>query len=747
MLITSAGPAHSGKTRLAELQKQGILSQEVVDTLCETGGKLRLPEHDVPWEQIQQSYRDQGDVSREHLGLVADFTQDAVLARRALEREIKDKEKATPTELKRLSALDNYLEPALKVREGYLEATSRAAVGALAGASFGPLATVAAYLTWNPAPEARVKSLVEKMTQLSSGNSELITEGNEVEPVGQEQLWQAKAQLLEEAVELARQGNPPEINVQYFEMTSSSFMRRLAEAARAGCKVRINIDPSRPRRAETADVSIDDGPRKLRALLQMAQLEGADVGFSIFPVATALGKNSNLMHRKLLRVGEKVLLGGMNANEGSGENYDTAYILKGPAARRLIEGFQVDVETSREATAEQVYGEKVMAQFEDGSVALSPHGIATTLDALSGPSPAGTRIPAKPSLEMLSELAKTAGVRLGDLVDRESLEEAISKGSTRPLELKPRGKRLLSELVTRVFDKLAEPSNQKRLLDIGLPEGQPQGSTRVAVAGQSEDREALVLSAIAQAEQFCYVPTFVITRAVARALVARRDELAAQGKTLDIKVIADSGTYGYGGTPNEEGYLALEEAGIPVRWSLLTRVQMDHDRKVHSKQILTEKVDLIGSTNLSNKGIRDNWELSGLVYFDEQAQARQEAVDRFNQLWNHESVALDTRAAADAQGLKGVGREEARKKSMRRMLGLIQNYELQSAKWMEQQMARPEMLQRANGLQALGMAYGYARLQAVREGLGEEAFWSALRDLPTRQKVEAFGRGEPLAEE
>ena len=544
MLITSAGLLQNGKTRLAELKQKGILDESVVELLCQTGSKIRLPEHDVPWERVLKSYQERGDIDREDLGLMADFTQDALLARRALEKEIKDNEKATPSEVKRLKALDDYLEPAVKVREGYLEATNRAAVGALAGASFGPLATVAAYLTWNPASEERVKNLVETMQELAADNSELITRGNEVEPVGQEQLWQAKLQMLEEAAELARQGKPPEIDVQYFEMTSSSFMRRLAAAAQAGCKVRINIDPSRPRRAETADVSIDDGPRKLRALLQMSQLEGADVGFSIFPVATALGKPTNLMHRKLLRVGEKVLLGGMNANEGSGENYDTAYILKGPAARRLIEGFQQDVETSREATAEQVYGEKVMAQFEDGSVALSPHGIATTLDALSGPSPAGTRIPAKPSLEMLSELAKQTGVRLGDLVDRESLEEAISKGSTRPLELKPRGKRLLTELVTRVFEKLAEPKNQKRLSDIQLPEGQAQGTTRVAVAGASEDREALVLTAIAQAEQFCYVPTFVITRAVARALVARRDELAAQGKTLDVKVIADSGTYG-----------------------------------------------------------------------------------------------------------------------------------------------------------------------------------------------------------
>ncbi|MBS2039063.1 hypothetical protein JST97_29040 [bacterium] len=742
-----------GLTRLAELRKQGVLTDQVAEKLCEKGQALRLRGHKVDWTGILDHYKKDGDLNREELEQVADFTVAAQTARKQMEQRFKENEKKpTSVQLKKMQALDAYLDVSKGLHTAYVEATSRAAIGALAGASFGPLNTVAAYLAWNPAPANRLGNLIDQLKKLESGESELVHSGNQVTPVHQEKLWQAKLQMLDEAVLQAQAGNPPEIDVQYYEMTSSSFVGRLAEAAEAGCKVRVNIDPSRPRQSDCAEVSVDESPRKLRALLQLLAVPKGDVGVSVYPVAEELGNIQQLMHRKLLRVGEKVLFGGMNANEGSGENFDTGYLVEGPAARKLVEGFQLDVLTSAGSTPLQVYGQKVLSNFEEGMMGLTPHGLATTLDIIAGPSPAGVRIPSHPSMAQLEELASKAGLKLSSLVDEDQLKHQVQYRSTKPMELKLKGKKMLHKLMTDAFDRTSSKTNIKRLKDMQLPEGKAGGGVRVAVGSSSEEREALILQAIATAEKFCYVPTFVITKAMARALVARRDELAAQGKNLDVRVVADAGVYQFGGTPNDEGYLALEDAGIPVHWALLTRVQGDHDRKIHAKQVLTDKMELVGSTNLSNKGVRDNWELSGLVYFDENApdsiSARQDGVERFEKLWKYESVAFDSRAAAILQDITTLGMDQSRKKSIRTVLNMIQNYEVQTSKLIEQEMSGSPALQaRADELQRQGMAWGYARLKACEETFGLDGFAEKLKTVPMRAQIDAFARGQALSPE
>lgn len=740
-----------GLTRLAELRKQGVLNDEVAEQLCQKGQALKLRGHKVDWTGILDHYKKEGDLSREELEQLADFTTAAQIARRQMEQKFKENEtKPTSVQLKKMQALDGYLDVSKGLHTAYVEATSRAAIGALAGASFGPLNTVAAYLAWNPAPANRLGNLIEQLKKLEGGTSELVHSGNQVKPVHQEKLWQAKMDMLNEAIIQAQAGSPPEIDVQYYEMTSSSFVGRLADAAEAGCKVRVNIDPSRPRQSDCAEVSVDESPRKLRALLQLLAVPKGDVGVSVYPVAEELGNIQQLMHRKLLRVGEKVLFGGMNANEGSGENFDTGYLVEGPAARKLVEGFQVDVLASAGSTPLQVYGKKVMSNFEEGMMGLTPHGLATTLDIIAGPSDAGVRIPSHPTMEQLEQLASKAGLKLSSLVDEDQLKHSVQYRSSKPMELKLKGKKMLHKLMTDAFERTGSRTNIQRLKDMQLPEGKAtEAGVRVAVGSSSEEREALILQAIATAEKFCYVPTFVITKAMARAMVARRDELAAQGKTLDVRVVADAGVYQFGGTPNEEGYLALEDAGIPVHWALLTRVQGDHDRKIHAKQVLTDKMELVGSTNLSNKGVRDNWELSGLVYFDETAPestaARQDGVARFEKLWKYESVAFDSRAAAILQDITTLGMDQSRKKSIRTVLNMIQSYEVQTSKLIEQEMANsPALVEMAEKYQKEGMAWGYARLKACEDAFGVEGFAEKLKTVPMRANIDAFARGEAL---
>lgn len=741
--MTPSGIGAGSPSHLKELRRQGVITDELARQLAKAGEELHIRGPKLEWGEVLDRYQASGgDLNAEDLAQIQEFTVAAQLSRRNLERRLKHDAKRT-RDLDKLQQLDAYLKPASRIQQAYLESATRSSIQAAAAAGSGPIGAIAAYLTWNPAPQARVQTLLDNVQQLEARTSSMVTTGNKMEPVHQEKLWKTMLNLLDEATASAQAGKPVPIDVQYFEMTSSSFVRRLAEAARAGCPVRINIDPSRPMQNNTADLSVDDGPRKMRALLQLTQIPGADVAVSVFPVARQLGSLQELMHRKVLRVGDRVLFGGMNANEGSGENYDTGYLVEGPLARQLSLEFEEDLKRSAGSDPEEIYGEKMMNDFKEGDVALTTHGLATTLDALSGPTPAGTRIDSKPSFEQLEELAKRCDVKLNDLVDETALRRAVSHRSRRPIKLKLKGTQMLSKLFRLIFKNTEDPKNIEKLLVSRPASGEPVGNVTAALGTTSEQREALILEAISSAEKFIYVPTFVLTKAIARALVARRDELKSQGKDLDVKVVVDAGVYGYGGTPNEDGYVTLEDAGIPVRWSLLTRVYADHDRKIHAKQILTDKMELVGSTNLSNKGIRDNWELSGLVYFDpdspQAVAAQAEGVSRFNDLWERESISLDTRAAMTRIDVSGYGEEEARKRAIRACLGMINNYEKRTANLVEKLIGtNPDLKKRADELQGQGMAYGYARLLACEEGLGKDEFFSELHGLKARKNLDRF---------
>src|SRR5690606_24108057 len=121
---------------------------------------------------------------------------------------------------------------------------------------------------------------------------------------------------------------------------------KAARTAEAGNKLRVNVDPGRlsyPEKDKDRNqfFDVDDIPDKLRTVIQLAAVKG-DVGVSLFPAAAKLGDPENLMHRKVLRTGDQVLLSGMNANDGSGENLDAGYVIEGPAARALGDNLKRD---------------------------------------------------------------------------------------------------------------------------------------------------------------------------------------------------------------------------------------------------------------------------------------------------------------------------------------------------------------------------------------------------------------------
>ncbi|MBI3925361.1 MAG: hypothetical protein HY319_07480 [Armatimonadetes bacterium] len=741
---------------IALLIDDDVITPDVLDSIAKAASKIEVDSslERKEWRAMARRLEKTGSLEASDMNAIRKFSNEVRSLHNRLHQEYRESDYTDKKLNKELENVHVFLSEFEEPRRRYLEAASQVQLQALVGCSFANTASIAAYLAWSGTTEISTRALVDELDKLDSGKSALIRQGNRVRPARQEQLWQAKMELLNEAIELASQGKPPEIDMQYFELTSATVLGKVAEAARKGCKIRINIDPSRPQNGGLAGMRVDDGPRKLRALLQLASIEGADVGISVYPVATRLGGLDQLMHRKLLRVGDKVLLGGMNANQDSGENVDAGYVIEGPAARTLVEGFARDVRDSIGITLEDVFGEGEHPEIWDENLTLTPHGLGTLLDAMAGPSPAGSRIPQTPSYEQLEALAGTAGIELPDLVelDEDELRAAVEKdyASTMPLPVSDVGRELLGSLLAKAFEKLNSPENIKRLQDISLPAGEPVGVTAVGVADNPVEREALLLHAIRTAEEFVYAPIFVITRPVARALAARAEELKAQGKKLDVRVIADAGIYQFGGTPNEYGVTALEDAGIPVRWALLPRTDKHHDRKIHAKQVVTDKMEFFGSTNLSAKGMKDNWEISGLVFFDEKdpdsISARDQGKARFLKLWENESFDLDSRSIAEKR-LEGVRTkdvamriEEARRSSIMSALNRIRVYENEAADFLHQKAQDPAIAERVRQNELAGMSHGYALLQAVEKEMGSEAYYAELHRLPSMTKLLNFRR-------
>lgn len=754
MTIRPAGPPPPPQLYMAgEIElNPDIVTPATIRDIATAASKLDVEDGPTKgeWKKLAERVIESGNLESDDVKMVNDFAKKVRTLHRELHREFRDSDYSDKKVNNKLEDVHVFLQTFEAPYRHYMEQAAKASLQALSGANFGPIGAVAAYVMHSGLGAAGAKELVGHLEGLQTPDSPLVFPGNSVQPVHQEKLWQAKIRMLDEALENALAGKPVEVDVQYFELTSDEIVGRLASLAEAGCPVRVNMDPSRLQAGGLAGNSVDDAPRKLRALFQLAQVDG-DVGLSIYPVAYMLGGMSELMHRKLVRTGDEVLLGGCNANKGSGENVDAGYLIHGPAARALVEDYARDLHDSVGSKVQDIYGEAQIEKFLEQPLTLTVRGLAALMDIYSGPAPAGTPLPEFKTGAEIMDFAKEAGFNLGRMLDipkdelEATLDSAVKNRSA--MTLSKAGAKVMTTAVKNAVKLTLKPENQERLERVELPSGEAAGSVRVGVGDQPSEREALLLHAIASAEKFVYIPTFVITKAIAAALAARRDELAREGKEIDIRVIADPGIYPHGGTPNEFGVLELEDQGIPVRWALLPRTNKDHDRKIHAKQVVTDKNEFFGSTNLSKKGMRDNWEVSGLIFFDQgnpQAEsAREDGKSRFLKLWEHESFELNTKDVAERRlaGVETKDREmrvrEARAGVVRGILSNILRFEQQSADWV-QELARKDrgVAERALELEKEGLAPGYALLRAAEEVLGTERFYTELGELPARQKLE-----------
>ena len=130
---------------------------------------------------------------------------------------------------------------------------------------------------------------------------------------------------------------------------------------------------------------------------------------------------------------------------------------------------------------------------------------------------------------------------------------------------------------------------------------------------------------------------------------------------------------------------------------------------------------------------------------------RQESVDGFLKIWDHESFVLDTRKVAEKR-LEDVNTkdremriQEARSSAVRSVLGLVRSFELQSAEMMARHTQDVVVAARVQELELSGMAEGYAILKAVEERLGTEEFYKELNGLDAMTMgVEPPTRGAAL---
>lgn len=730
-----------------------IVSHEELDSFEELAGQIRLKGSLTPKrvEGLLEQIRTDQSLPKAEFAELEKYARHMRSWHRSLHQQYRESGYSDQKVDAQLTKVHQFLHQWDGARERFRIQARTEELGRISEGSPSFTPTTAAFYTFANISQRDMKSALAIMDRIDDGEKRVVIDGNKTTVLTRDGIWQAKMRMLDAAIADAENGKPTEIDVQYYELTSQTMLSRLAQAARAGCKVRVNLDPGRmiPDRSDDSVNASEIAKKMLTAyrLLDTAA-QGADIGLTLFPVEREIG-DTNLMHQKLFRVGDAVILGGMNANSLSGENVDAAVLVEGPGAKRLVEVFERDTKLSTAAKLNDIYNPRNAALLAAGGAYVGPAALMAMLMSAAGPQ---VRSLEGPRLDYnratLESLAKTAGTRLDKLidvtdangkVDVKKLEAFLDAGDTpsNVVPLKPEGGRLLAGQVREVVRDLATKGNVARASDISAPSGRARGSDQITVGDSSNERVAIVLQAISTAEKFVYVPSFVMTRVVARALVARYEELKAEGKDLDVRVVLDPGIYPDGGTPNAEGYLALEDAGIPVRWARLARTTPEHDRKIHAKAIITEKSAMLGSTNLSTKGLKSNWELSGLVTFDpddRESKSQHEALVRdFMQTWDYESIRVDTHAVAESRlGRKKLPDrdarvEEARYSAVLATIRTLNTYEQETAEVVADLVAAdPQVQQAISDRMATGMTRGYATLLSLQEKMGMEGFAAAL---------------------
>lgn len=665
--------------------------------------------------------------------------QDQVLTPKEL-KELKERRSVLRAEVK--EARDGPIEHHAEVYAQYQEVqgqVQQAEVGRrqakwdelTADLKVKPSATYESHFIHGSTPVEEMKEVVRLGQSLQQPDSELKLRGNEVDPLTRGEIWSTKMEKLEDVASRPKHpnGEPRSVDAEYYELASQEMLDKLSRSAKGGANVRVLIDPGHIS-GDSKQLDATSLATRLGAVKQLQAGSGDKAGVALFASRRNMGARTELMHRKLLRTDDEVVFGGMNANPGSSENVDFGMTIKGPAANELGRVFEDDVKRSSNADVEAIYGDQIeMLRNDERPVHLRPRGLMDLLEAQDsrGPQPRKTR---DQRIDGILERARYKGINPAELVDLPpgTTVEKFLKRDLGSAALTDKGRELLASDLESTIKGLNSPKNQERLLRHDVPSAEVAGRDTVSVGDTPAERQALMLHAIDTAESHIKMSTFVLTEDIARLLAEKKERMEAAGKPFKVEVVMDPGVYGYGGTPNERGYKMLEDKGIDVKWAVLDRTETRHDRKVHAKMMVTDKMMLGGSTNFSNKGLRHNWELTDIVFFGEDdpssLEKQKEVEGDFDRLYNKQAMSLNTIALAEqryADEPQGPTRDllvdKYRSRSMMAFLRGIDNYERQIGSRVEKVIQNdPTLRFDLNERVQAGQSRGYAVLDLLGEG-------------------------------
>ncbi len=572
--------------------------------------------------------------------------------------------------------------------------------------------------------------------ELSDDRSPIKIKGNTVNTLEEEEIWREMNRMLD-----IKEGTPPvEIDVEYYLLGHKDIYNKLKKAAKNGHKIRVIIDPGTGLKTGNCYCNRDVS-EYLDCLTNLISLrkETEDTSFAF----TVAKKDSikNLMHRKFLRVGEKVLIGGMNGDKGSGENADYAMAIEGPAAKELTERFREDVKNSAGKTMRDIFGNDIEL-LKKGYIADGQTGEPVKYRFLLPPSqfcdflilllPAESQKYIENASNNLDRVIrifeeyKNAGLNPEDYGEFKEVNQSPYISDTPFMAnlmnekdgfyagLTDKGRSCLYKKLEESFNYMNSEKNLSYLNDITLPEGNTAGTQTLVTGTSHEELQALVIYAINSAEEFLYIPSFCMNKDIGELIIEKKKSMEKLGKNLDIKVLLEPSEIP---ANNIDTYLLLKNAGISVKFARLDGTGENHNRKLHSKMIVNDKVLFTGSTNLTHSGLRENLETSVMGFIDPSSgeSNMEEYKKSFLELWEGQSV--DINLSSPISGIPVVmSKEEYEKNLVKKTVRNIGRYERTIGDKIKNiAESREDVKEEFQRLKEEGFHDGYARLLALKK--------------------------------
>ncbi len=577
--------------------------------------------------------------------------------------------------------------------------------------------------------------------ELSDDRSPIKIKGNSINTLEGEEIWREINGILD-----IKEGSPSmEIDVEYYLLGHKDIYNKLKKAAKNGHKIRVIIDPGTGLKTGNCYCN-KDVSEYLDCLTNLISLreETEDTNFAF----TVAKKESlkDLMHRKFLRVGEKVLIGGMNCDKGSGENADYAMVIEGPEAKELTSRFQEDITNSAGRTMRDIFGKDIEllkhGYITDGQTGepikyrflLTPSQFCDFLILLL-PEESQKYIENAPNgldrVIRIFEEYKKSGLNPEDygefkeannspyISDTPFMANLMNEKDDFYAGLTDKGRTCLYKKLEESFNHMNSEKNLSYLKDITLPEGNIYGTQTLVTGTTHEELQALVIYAINSAEEFLYIPSFCMSKDISELIIEKKKSMEKLGKHFDIKILLEPSEMP---ANNINTCLNLKEAGIPVRFARLDGTGENHDRKLHSKMIVSDKVLFTGSTNLTHSGLRENQETSVMVFIDPLSDKRnmEEYKKNFLELWDGQSA--DVNLSSPVYDIPVfMSKEEYEKNLVRKTVRNIGRYERTVGNKIKNiAESREDVKEEIQRLKDEGFHDGYARLLALKKFYSEE---------------------------